>query len=229
MEPNRGHFRRSGRRILEALAEGKTDPVELADLGDDHLKCSREALEDALKGSGEPIQVQILKLSRERLKLRDRQIESLDQMVAGSLKKHADAVVRLAKVPGFGVDSAQQVIAEVGFDAKTFERAGDLTSWVGTIPGSEISAERNHSSRSPKGNKFLRRIFTQAAQAAVKTKGCHFQNVFRRLLPRLGYNGAIWAIARRLGRLAWKILHDGVSYIEQGSEPNPQAKKHRAQ
>jgi hypothetical protein len=47
----------------------------------------------------------------------------------------------------------------------------------------------------------VRRILTQAAQAAVKKKGSHFQSVFQRLLPRLGYKGAIWAIANRLGRL----------------------------
>ena len=48
-------------------------------------------------------------------------------------------------------------------------------------------------------------------------------------MPKLGYKGAIWAIANRLCRLAWKILHEGVSYIEQGAETTPQAKKRRAQ
>ena len=36
-------------------------------------------------------------------------------------------------------------------------------------------------------------------------------------------------VAHRLARLTWKILHDGVSYIEQGEETNPRAKKRRAQ
>jgi len=222
-------FGLSGRRILEALAGGETDPEKLADLGDDRLKCGRETLVDALTGRSGPIHLEILKLSMQRLKLLDKQIETLDQMAAVALKKHADAVTRLAAVPGFGVDSAQQVIAEIGADAKAFPAAGDLASWVGTIPGSEITAERNHNSRSPKGNQYLRRIFTQAAQAAVRTKGCHFQNVFRRLIVRLGYNGAVWAIANRLCRLTWKILHDHVSYVEQATEPSPQAKKRRAQ
>jgi hypothetical protein len=39
----------------------------------------------------------------------------------------------------------------------------------------------------------------------------------------------IWAIANRLCRLTWKILHDGVSYIEQASEATVQTKKRRAQ
>jgi len=44
----------------------------------------------------------------------------------------------------------------------------------------------------------------------------HFQAVFRRLLPRLGYQSAVWAIAHRICRVAWKILHEGVDYIEKG-------------
>jgi len=40
----------------------------------------------------------------------------------------------------------------------------------------------------------MRRILNQAAHAAVKKKGCFFQTLFRRLLPRLGYKGAIWAV-----------------------------------
>ncbi len=43
------------------------------------------------------------------------------------------------------------------------------------------------------------------------------------------FNGAIWATAHRLGRLRWKILHDGISYVEQGEETNPKAQKRRAQ
>jgi transposase len=219
----------SGRRILAALAKGETDPVKLAELGDDRLQCSRQELADALQGAPEPIHLAVLQLYLERLEMLDKQIQTLDALVAKELKKHEEAVIRVAEMPGFGVDSAQQIIAEVGVDAEAFPSASHFCSWAGTCPGSEESAEQNHSSRSPKGNRFVRRILTQAAQAAVKKKGCHFQSVFRRLLPKLGYKGAIWAIAHRLGRLLWKILHDGISYIEQGTETNPKAKKRRAQ
>jgi len=53
-------------------------------------------------------------------------------------------------------------------------------------------------------------VLNQAAHAAVRKNGSHFQAVFRRLLPRLGYQSAVWAIAHRLCRLVWKILHEGV-------------------
>jgi len=65
----------------------------------------------------------------------------LNLMIAQAMKSHQDAVIRLAEVPGLGVDSAQQIIAEVGAEASTFSSAAELTSWVGTCPGKEESAE----------------------------------------------------------------------------------------
>lgn len=219
----------SGRRILAALAQGETDPVKLADLGDQRLKCSQEQLVDALRSTPTPLQLEVLKLFLERLGVLDSQIEALDRLMAKELKKHEEAVTRLAKAPGFGVDSAQQIIAEIGVEASAFPSADHFGSWFGGCPGSNMSAEENHSSRSPKGNRFVRRILTQAAQGAVRTKNSFFERLFKRFLPKLGYNGAIWAVAHRLGRLVWKILHDGVDYIERGAETTPQAKKRRAQ
>ena len=142
---------------------------------------------------------------------------------------HQDVVIRLAEVPGLGIDSAQQVIAEVGVTAATFPSAAEFTSWVGTCPGREESAEENSSSRSAKGNKYMRRVLNQAAHAAARSKGTHFQAVFRRLLPRLGYQSAVWAIAHRLCRIVWKILHQGVRYLEQGTQSEPKLLMYRAQ
>jgi len=144
-------------------------------------------------------------------------------MVAAALRAHQDAVQRLAEVPGFGPDSAQQVIAEVGPTAGSFPSPEQLSSWVGTCPGREESAEVSRNNRSPKGNRMMRRVLTQVANAAVKSKGSVFQNLYRKLVPRLGHNKAIWAIAHRLCRLTWKILHQGVRYIELGTDPNPRA------
>ena len=144
------------------------------------------------------------------------------------MKPHEDAVMRLAEVPGFGADSAQQIVAEVGPQASAFDSAAHFTSWAGTCPGKQESAEQNQSSRSAKGNKYLRRILTEVAQAAVKAKGSHYQIVFRRLLPRLGYKQALWAVVHRMCRLVWKILHDGVRYVEQGLDRDPKAVQQRA-
>jgi transposase len=218
----------SGLRILHALAKSETDPKKLAQLGDERLQCTEEQLVDALTGRVQPVHEEMLALQLQRLQWIDQQMTELNRMIVQAMKSHQDAVIRLGEVPGSGVDSAQQIIAQVGAQASKFQSAGELTSWVGTCPGKEESAEQNHSSRSAKANKYLRRVLNQAAHAAVAKKGSHFQAVFRCLLPRLGYKSAIWAVAHRLCRVVWKILHEGVRFIEQGQEVGPREKKKRA-
>ena len=104
---------------------------------------------------------------------------------------------RLAEIPGLGVDSAQQIIAEVGATA-TFPSSKHLASWMGACPGNEESAGVNYSHRCPKGNRQMRRVLNQAANAAVKARGTIFAVVYRRLVPRLGHAQAIGAITGSL-------------------------------
>lgn len=208
----------SARRMLKALAEGETSPSVLAALADQRLRATQQQLCDALGASKELNQVyrRLLKMALEELHLIEQQKDQLDREIANLLSHYQDAVQRLAEVPGLGVDSAQQIIAEVGAAAATFPSEKHLASWVGVCPGQEESAGVSVSNRSPKGNRFMRRLLNQAANAAVKAKGSIFEIVFRRLLPRLGFKQAIWAIAHRLCRLIWKILHQSVRYDERG-------------
>ncbi len=208
----------SARRMLQAVAEGETDPAALAALADRRLRATPDQLSDALGACTDlhPVYRRLLHLALDELRLVEDQIRQLDQEMAGLLGQHQDAVQRVAEVPGLGVDSAPQVIAEVGPTAPTFPSPQQLSSWVGACPGETESAGVNYSHRSPKGNRQMRRLLHQAANAAVKTKGSIFQLVYRRLVPRLGHAQAIWAIAHRLCRLIWMILHEGVRYEERG-------------
>jgi transposase len=219
----------SGRRILSALAGGETDPTVLGGLVEPEVQASRSRLTDALQAARHlsPLHRQILRLFLDRASLLEQQMADLHQSIATALRGHQEAVLRLAEVPGFGIDSAQQVIAEVGPQAATFPTPGQLASWVGVCPGREESAEVSHSNASPKGNRMMRHVLTQAAHAAARTRGSRFQLLYRRWVPRLGHNKALWAIAHRLCRLVWKILHEGVAYIEHGSVPDPKALQRR--
>ena len=166
-------------------------------------------------------------MTLEDLQLIEQQFGQLDQEIASLLRQHQDAVERLAEVPGLGVDSAQQIIAEVGAKAATFASAKDLSSWVGACPGEEETAGVNYSPRSPKGNRQMRRILNQCANAAVKHKGSIFEILYRRLVPRLGHNKTIGAIAHRLCRLIWIILHKGVRYEERGPAVSEKSRRAR--
>lgn len=219
----------SGKRILQALAEGEQDAARLAALAAPGVHATPEQLCDALSAAATlgATHRQILGLFLERLQVIEKQIATLDRSIAAALQAHQDAVQRLAKVPGYGVNSAQQVIAEVGPRAATFPSAEQMSSWVGTCPGREESAGVSKTNQSPKGNRAMRRILNQVANAAVKSKGTVFEALYCRLKPRLGHGKALWAVANRLCRLTWKILHQGVDYRELGHGPNPRAVQKR--
>ena len=220
----------SARRMLQALAEGETDPSALAARADYRLRALPEQLRDALDACQElhPVYRRLLKAVLEELELIEKHLGQLEQEIADLLRPHQDCVQRLAEVPGLGVDSAQQIIAQVGATAATFPSAGELSSWVGACPGDKESAEVSYSHRSPKGNRPMRRILNQAANAAVKHKGSIFELLYRRYVPRLGHNQTIGVIAHRLCRLIWKILHQGVRYEERGPAVSQKSKQRRA-
>jgi transposase len=113
----------SGQRMLRALAEGETDPAQLAKLGDKRLRASDAELKDALSGIPQPIHRELLSLYLARLDLVESHMENLNRMIAEAMKAHQNAVVRLAELPGLGTDSAQQIIAEIGPQAAAFPSA----------------------------------------------------------------------------------------------------------
>ncbi len=112
--------------------------------------------------------------------------------------------------------SILRVFLEVGPAAATFPSEKCLSSWVGACPGEEESSGVNYSHRSPKGNRHMRRLLNQTANAAVKLKGSIFEIIYRRCVPRLGHNQAIGVIAHRQCRLIWLILDQGARYEERG-------------
>jgi len=221
----------SAQRMLKAIADGETDPAALAALANVKLRATPEQLCDALGACRElnPLYRRLIKMALEEVASIDKRIEQLDQEMADLLRAREDQVRRLAEVPGLGVDSAQQIIAEVGATAATFPSEKHLASWVGACPGDEESAEVNYSHRSPQGNRHMRRILNQAANAAVKHKGSVFEILYRRYVPRLGHKQTIGIIAHRLCRLVWKILHLGIRYEERGPEVSKMSVLQRTQ
>lgn len=222
-------FGASGLRILWSLAKGETDPVNLAALADARVQCQPEELVQALTGVMSETHAKLLRQHLDHCQLVDKQMEELAQMAAETMHEHTAAIHRLARIPGIRVLSAQQILAEAGTKAEAFATPGQFSSWIGVCPGHNESAGQNHSSRCAKGNVYLRRVLCQAAQAAVRTKNSIFEKKFHRLLPRLGYVKAVWAIARHISVVIWKILHEGEEYFEYGATTTPQAAKRRLQ
>jgi len=213
----------SARRILQAMAAGESDVQKLASLGSERLKAKPEQLREALEGRWLPRHRQLLRMHLEELSILDRHIEELGKELAEAMKAHEPEVMRLCEMPGIRGDAARQILAEIGPDASAFASAGNLASWVGCCPGRQESAGESKSNRSAKGSRPMRRLMVQVAWAAVRTKGCHFQELFNRFVPSKGVNKAIWAVAHRILQVIWKVVHQKVQYIEKGpasGDPN---------
>ena len=165
----------SGLRILHALAEGETDPKQLALLGDDRLKCSEEQLVDALSGKSAAPMHRQCRTKLERLQLIDGQIAKLNGLIAQAKKPHQDALVRLAEVPGLGVDSAQQVIAEVGVKASTFPWLAISLRGGGPVPARTKVPKRTTAVALRKAINICGGCSTRRLTPAVKKNGSHFR------------------------------------------------------
>lgn len=93
--------------MLEWLAQGETDAQVLAGLAQPEWRATPPELTDALAAAAtmDREHREILELFLERLELLERQIAKLNESMARCLHAYRDAVVRLAAVPGFGMDS----------------------------------------------------------------------------------------------------------------------------
>jgi transposase len=100
-------FGGSGRRMLQGLADGETDPAALAAMADHRLHATQEQLRDALGASAHLHQTyrELVKMSLAELKQMEEHIEKLDKQMAELLKDNQEKVQHLAEVPGFGADS----------------------------------------------------------------------------------------------------------------------------
>ena len=115
--------------------------MRLKGLGDKRLRATDAELVDALSGQVQATHRALLKLYLQRLNLIEAQMTELEGMTASAMRAHQDAVLRLAELPGLGIDSAQQIIAEVGPHADAFPSAAQLASWVGSVPDARRAPE----------------------------------------------------------------------------------------
>jgi len=212
----------SGWAMLERIAKGEADVEALLEEARGALRKKKPQLREALVGQLQPVYQLLQRQHMEQVKLLRQQVEELSQQIAVAMKEHALTLHRLTKVPGVDLGAAQDLLAEIGPKAVVFATADQFASWVGVCPGSQESAGVCYSRRCAKGNRYLRRLLCQIAWAAVHTKETFFAGLFARLLPKIEGKGAAWAVAHRIAKVIWLMLHEGVEYKEQGPAPaNP--------
>jgi hypothetical protein len=111
----------------------------------------------------------------------------------------------LVQLPGFRYLTALTALAAIG-DIRRFSSSKKLVGYAGLGAGVHHSGQTHRGGSITKtGRKDLRTAMVQGAHAAVKSNR-YWKKQLERLEPRLGYQKAIVAVARRLLVAAWHVL-----------------------
>jgi transposase len=208
----------SGRRMLDALCSGTTDPEVLAELAKGRLRQKIPALREALEGRFDPQHALIVGAILAHLDFLDEQIDRLSDAIEEQLRPFEPAVELLCTIPGIQRRTAEVIVAETGADMSAFPSPKHLASWAGQCPGNDQSAGKRRSGRTRKGSRWLGIALTEAALAATRTNDTYLQAQYRRLRPRRGHKRALGAVRHSILTAAWHMLTTGELYRDPGTD-----------
>ncbi len=207
----------SGRRMIEALIGGETDPQALAALAHRRIKATSAELEAALRGRVTKHHRFALRLLFQHIDAIDAAIAEIDQEVDDNIEPFRTAITILSTIPGVSQLSAEVIAAEIGVDMGRFPTEGHLISWAGLCPKNDESAGKRRCTRMRKGAPWLKTTLIQCAWAATRTKGTYLQAQFHRLRARRGAKKAIGAVAASILTAAYHMLRNGALYQDLGA------------
>ena len=155
------------------------------------------------------------------------QIEKTDAMIKRSLSDaYKTAIVALDAIPGIGVVSAEQIVAETGVDMSHFKSQHSLCEWAGICPGNNKSAGKRKSGKTPPGNKTLKSTLTQSAKSANRNKKSFFSAQYNRLVSHRGKNRATTAVAHSILIAVYFVL-SGHQFKDLGADYYTQFNKEK--
>lgn len=209
----------SGRDMLRALIAGQDDAYKLAELARRRLRAKLPQLQLALTGRVTAHHRFLLKLLLEEVEQHEAWISRLSERIVEVLPApFAEAVQRLATIPGIDERAAENILAEIGTDMDQFPSAAHLASWTGMCSGNRESAGKRQSGRTTKGNRWLRATLVQVAWAASHTKKTYLSAQYHRLAGRRGKKRALVALGHTLLVIIYHVLRDQSSYRELGPD-----------
>jgi transposase len=208
----------SGRAILEALANGETDPERLVDLTRGRLKAKRAALVQALQGHVSEHHRFLIRLHLGQIDALQRAVGEIEARLGEVLVPFRWATRLLTTMPGVSDIVAHVIVAEIGTDMQRFPTSGHLISWAGLCPRMDQSAGKRRSTRIRHGAPWLKTVLVQAAWAGSRKRDSYLRAQFLRLKGRRGAKKAIMAVAASMLTAAYYMLRDGVEYRDLGAD-----------
>jgi transposase len=206
----------SGREMLQKIVAGVEDPEELAGLARGRLKDKREALVRALRGVIGSHQRLLLGEQLSHIEDLDARIARLSEEIGRRMVPFVPALEAIDEIPGVGLRTGEDVLAEIGIDMGRFPSAKHLASWAKICPGNNESAGKRKSGHTGYGNKWLRSALVEAAKGASKKKDSYLNAQYHHLARRIGKNKATFAVAHSILTIIYYLLRDGTTYHDLG-------------
>lgn len=141
----------------------------------------------------------------------EQQLQTLDEQIFAAMVPYQRSWQLLQTIPGIDALSAALLIAELGVEMSRFGSAEQLAAWAGMCPGQNESAGKRKPVRGRKGNRVLRPILCEVANAACKTKS-QFKGKYQALVIRRGHKRSIIALGHKILRVMYAVLSSQQPY-----------------
>lgn len=146
------------------------------------------------------VAVRYLNYLREEQLTVSRKIKSL-----ALTERYNTAYTELIKLPGIGVLIAMIILTEIG-QISRFKNADNFRSFIGLIPRSHSSGEKDYQGRiTNRSNTHLRALIIEATWSAIK-KDPYYLNVYYNYKSRMKPNKALIRTARKLANNIYYTL-----------------------
>ncbi len=205
----------SGRDMLRAIAAGERDPRVLADKARSVMRRKIRELEEALDCSFfTPEHAFILQMMLDSIDQLTAQVTVLDEKIAEMCRPYERQVGQLDGIPGFGITTAQDLIAEIGLDMSVFPTAGHLASWARQTPRvTESAGKRKGKNATGRGSPCIGGTLGEASISVGRTQA-FLGARYRRLCTHMPKKKAQVAIMRTQLVIVHALLSDPAAEYE---------------
>lgn len=124
----------------------------------------------------------------------------------------------LTTIDGIGVDTTSDIISELGLDFSVFPSESHFVSYLRLAPNLSISAGKKVSSKSKAST--CTRVATALRMAALTLRRSKtaLGAFYRRVAWRKGASVAVFATARKLAQLVYRLVRYGQAYVDAGAK-----------
>jgi transposase len=158
---------------------------------------------------------------RDLLQSLQRELSALDTRITditgqlAHLSHEMEACQRLQAMEGIGPLSATALVAALR-NGHEFQTGRQVAAWLGLVPRQHSSGGTTRLGGITKGgNSYVRRLLMHSARSVishVRDKPDAKSAWSRQLVTRIGVNKACVAVANKMARVAWALLHTGEQY-----------------